>query len=285
MTKFFLAVAAGFALTAGAWAQQAEPKQPKPKSQKEVDALVAIQSAATPDARIKACEDLITKFADTEFKEFALQMETLSYQQKNDYENMVIAGERTLEANPDNAVVLVTLAEAIPRRTREHDLDKDEKLSKAEKYAKRAQTVIPNLTKFNPQITDEQWTGYKKNAMSQVHEALGLIALDRKNYAASEQSFKSAIEVAPQPDPMTFYDLAAAYIAQNKYDDAIAALDKSIAAGGVKTADGRDLAADQKARVMKAKGAAAAKPAAAPAAPAAGGAAVPVAPASPAPPK
>lgn len=283
MTKFFLAVAAGFALAAGAWAQQ-EPKQPKPKSQKEVDAIMAIQSAATPDARIQAAEDLITKFADTEFKEFALQMETLSYQQKNDYENMVIAGERTLEANPDNAVVLVTLAEAIPRRTREHDLDKDEKLAKAEKYAKRAQTVIPNLTKFNPQITDEQWAEYKKNAMSQVHEALGLIALDRKNYAASEQSFKSAIEVAPQPDPMTFYDLAAAYIAQNKYDDAIAALDKSIAAGGVK-AGGRDLAADQKARVMKAKEAAAAKPAAAPAAPAAGGAAAPAAPASPAPPK
>ncbi|HYM09942.1 MAG TPA: hypothetical protein VEU62_04385 [Bryobacterales bacterium] len=278
MTRLILAVAAGLVVSAGAWAQQAEPKQPKPKSQKEVDAIMAIQNSATPDARIKASEDLITKFADTEFKEFALQMETLSYQQKNDYENMVIAGERTLEVNPDNAVVLITLAEAIPRRTREHDLDKDEKLAKAEKYAKKAQTIIPNLTKFNPQITDEQWTDYKKNAMSQVHEALGLIALDRKSYPASEQSFKSAIEISPQPDPMMFYDLATVYIAQNKYDDAIAALDKSIAAGGVKMG-GRDLAADQKDRVMKAKGAAAAKPAAAP--PASGATAAPAAPTPP----
>ena len=94
------------------------PKQPTPKSQKEVEALMAIQNAPDPDARIKAAEELLTKFRDTEFKEFALQMETLSHQQKNDFENMLIAGERTLEVNPDNVVVLLALATAIPQRTR-----------------------------------------------------------------------------------------------------------------------------------------------------------------------
>ena len=102
MTRTLLATATVLALAAGAWAQ-------KPKSQKEIDAIMAIQNAQDPDARIKAAEDLITKFADTEFREFALQMETLAYQQKNDYDNMLIYGERTLEANPSN-VVRVSLA-------------------------------------------------------------------------------------------------------------------------------------------------------------------------------
>ena len=265
-TLFAMALALSLALAAGGWAQQ-QPKQPAPKSKQEVEAIMAIQNAMDPDARIKATEALLTKFADTEFKEWALQMETISHQQKNDFENMVIAGERTLEANPDNVVVLVTLAQSIPQRTREHDLDKEEKLGKAEKYAKKAQTLIPNLTKFNPQISDEEWTGYKKGAMSQVHEALGQIAFVRKNYVAAEQSFKAAVDVSPQPDPTTLYRLATVYAAQNKFDESLAILDKCIAAGGVKVGD-KDLAVEQKATVMKAKEAAASKPAA-PAQPAA----------------
>ena len=246
------------ALMGAALAQQ-PPKQPSPKSQKELDAILAIQNAQDPDGRIKAAEDLLAKFKDTEFKEFALQMETLSHQQKNDFDNMIIVGERTLEVNPENVVVLIALATAIPQRTREHDLDKEEKLGKAETYAVKAQKLIPNLPKFNPSIPDDDWTGYKKSAMSQAHEAIGMAAFVRKNYPKAEEAFKAAAEVSPQPEPTILYRLGMVYNAQGKYDEAIAALDKAIAAGGVKVGD-RDLAADQKAAVQKAK-AGAAKPA------------------------
>jgi len=257
-------LAAALALAAGAWAQQ-PPKQPAPKSQKELDAVLAIQNAADPDARIKAAEDLLANFADTDFKEFALQMQALSYQQNNDFEKMMIAGERTLQINPDNIAVLIAMAQALPQRTREFDLDKEEKLGKAEKFAGKALAVIPNLPKFNPQISDEEWTGYKRGAMAQVHEALGMVAFSRKNYPAAEQSFKTASEVSPTPDATLLYRLAMTHVAQNKVDDALASLDKAIAAGGVKM-DGKDLAEEQKASLLKAKAAAQAKPAA-PAAP------------------
>jgi tetratricopeptide (TPR) repeat protein len=239
----------------------AQPKQPTPKSQKEVEALMAIQNAADPDARIQAAEELLVKFKDTEFKEFALQMQMLSHQQKNDYENMLIAGERTLEVNPDNVVVLVALAQAIPQRTREHDLDKEEKLTKANDFATRAQKIIPGLEKFNPSIPDEDWMKYKKSAMSQTHEAIGMVAFVRKDYPKAEAAFKSAAEVSPEPEATVFYRLGMVYSSQNKLDDAIAAMDKAIAAGGVKVGD-RDLAVDQKAQIQKAKQAAGeAKPA------------------------
>ena len=48
--------------TSGLMAQ----KQPTPKSQKEVEALQAMFNAQDPDTRIKAAEDLLTKFADTQ---------------------------------------------------------------------------------------------------------------------------------------------------------------------------------------------------------------------------
>src|SRR5919112_5979891 len=90
-TAAALILAAGLALA-----------QPKPKSQKEVDAIMAIQNAQEPAARIAAVENLLTKFADTEFKPYALMVAAASAQQMNDFEKMVIYAERTLEADPKN---------------------------------------------------------------------------------------------------------------------------------------------------------------------------------------
>jgi hypothetical protein len=66
-----------------------------------LEALQALQAAVgNPDATIAACENLITKFADTDYKGIALFMEADAYEKKNDMEKMVIFAERTLEVNP-----------------------------------------------------------------------------------------------------------------------------------------------------------------------------------------
>ena len=123
MTKRILGAAIVLALCAPIFAQG-----PQAKSQKELDALIEIESATDPDVRIGAIHNLLTNFKDTEFKEFANLMMMLSYQQKNDFEMMVLYGERTLELNPNSIDTLVSLSYAIPARTGEFDLDKDEKL-------------------------------------------------------------------------------------------------------------------------------------------------------------
>ena len=118
-------IALSFALVAGLALGQA---QPKPKSQKEVEAIQAIFNAQDPDGRIAAAENLLTNFADTEFKAIALQVAAASAQQKNDFEKMVVYAERTLEADPKNYAAMLMLANGIAQRTREFDLDKEEKL-------------------------------------------------------------------------------------------------------------------------------------------------------------
>ena len=80
MKRFFLSGAVALVL-----ALPALLAQPKPKSQAELDALKVMFGAQTPDARIAACENVLTKFADTEFKAVALYFEGLSYEQKGDY--------------------------------------------------------------------------------------------------------------------------------------------------------------------------------------------------------
>ncbi len=222
-----LIMAAGMLTCAAILSAQAKP--PQPKSQKEVDALMAIQNAPDADARIKAVENLIKNFADTEFKPFAFQVAAASAQEKNDFEKMVFYSERTLELDPKNFSAMIMLAGGIPQRTREFDLDKEEKLSKAEKYAKDAFSAIESAVKPRPEITDEQWAAVKKDFVAQAHEALGMIALARKKFPDAIQAFKASIDAAATPDPATKVRLAAAYNNNGNYDEAIAHLDPLIA--------------------------------------------------------
>jgi len=222
--KTIVRIAAPAALAATLVFGQA--KQPQPKSQKEAEAIQAIFQAQDPDARIAAAEALLQKFADTEFKAIALQVAAMSAQQKNDFEKMVIYAERTLEADPKNYTAMLMLASGLAQRTREFDLDKEEKLARAEKYANSAMELIKTSTKPRPDLPDEQWEAAKKDFTAQAYESLGLTAMVRKKYDVAVTNFKSATETGAQPDPATMVRLASAYNHLGKPDEAIAVLDK-----------------------------------------------------------
>ena len=225
-----------------ALALPAQQAGPQPKSQKELDAILAVQNAQDPNARIDAANKLLTGFKDTEFKEFANYMMMLSNQQLNDFENMLLYGEETLKHNPDNVGVLLQLSFAIPTRTREFDLDKDEKLNKAEDFAKRAIVLVPNLEKMNPDMADDEWLLTKKDFMAQAHESIGLVELKRENYDAAVESFTRALNMAANQTGETFYNLAMAYHKAGKKTEAMGAIDKSISNGGMPLANGQDAA-------------------------------------------
>ncbi|MFN0169600.1 MAG: tetratricopeptide repeat protein [Bryobacteraceae bacterium] len=201
-------------------------KQPQPKSQKEVDAIQAMFQAQDPDSRIKAAEALIVKFADTEFKALALYLIAASYEQKGDVEKMIVYAEETLKADPKDYKPMFMLAAGFAKRTREFDLDKEEKLGKAEKYAKEGIEAVKVAAKPNPSVTDEQWTAAKKDFEAQAHDALGQVAMVRKKYDVATQEFTTALTTAGNPDPVTYIRLAQAHTMSGKPDDALAALDK-----------------------------------------------------------
>jgi len=190
---------------------------------------MAIFNTQDPDARVAAVENLLTKFADTEFKAIALQVAAASEQQKNDYEKMVVYAERTLQVDPKNYPCMLMLAAGLAQHTREFDLDREEKLSKAEKYAKDAMALVPTAPKPRPDVPDAQWEAAKKDYLSQGHEALGMIALVRKKYDVAQSELKTAVEGASTPDPTTMVRLAGAYNQGGKPDEALAVVDKVLA--------------------------------------------------------
>jgi tetratricopeptide (TPR) repeat protein len=250
-------------------------KQPQPKSKAEIEALQAMFGAQDPDSRIKAADNLLSKFADTDFKDIALFFAAASYEQKGDSEKAILYGERAVEANPKNYSALLMLARLTAARTREHDLDREEKLTKVENWVKSADALLKEAPKPNPALTDEQWVAAKKDMGAQGHEALGLSAMARKKYDMAANEFKAAVEGSSQPDPATMVRLGAAYNLDGKPDEAIPVLDKVLAMPDVHPTV-KQFAQAEKVRATQAKGGGAKPPAAASPAP-------PPAPAVPAP--
>ena len=209
-------------------AQPPGPKVPTPKSKEEQAAVFALNSARSdPDATIKAAEELLTKFADTEYKELALLMEAQAYQMKGDADRSQIFGERVLEVNPNNFQAMLMVGESLVQHTRENDLDKEEKLGKSEKLLNQAIDSIKTAAKPNPALTDPQWEDAKKYVTAEAHNGLGLVALTRKKFDLAATEFRTAI--AGDDQPAYEVRLASALQQAGKNDEAIAVCDKVLA--------------------------------------------------------
>jgi tetratricopeptide (TPR) repeat protein len=203
--------------------------QPKPPAPDELKALQEIVNSTTVETRVAAVDSFVKGFPKSEYRNFALTMAADAYEAGGNTTKAIIYYQQALDANPKDYNSMLMLAAETARTTREFDLDKEEKLTKAEKYAKDGMALIPSATKPNPQLTDPQWDAMKKDDTARGHEALGLIAVARKKYDAAAGEFKTATETAAEPQPATYIRMGGAYTDAGKPDQAIAAFDKVLA--------------------------------------------------------
>ncbi|HEX5228777.1 MAG TPA: tetratricopeptide repeat protein [Bryobacteraceae bacterium] len=227
------------------WAQ-------KIKSQKEQQAILAVQVAKDADERIKAIENVLTNFADTEFKVTLLQMALQTEEQKNDYAQMVFYGERLLKADPKNTFALVTLASETARHTRENDLDKDEQLKKVDQWAKEGIEAAKTMPKMPATESDEDLDRDRKSMQAQAYVALGMADALKKNADAAVNDYKQSLAVEPAPNGATYVRLAQVYMNAGKLDDAEYTLDKALAIPNVPE-QVKSIANTWKADIAKAK--------------------------------
>jgi tetratricopeptide (TPR) repeat protein len=199
----------------------------KPKSKAEAEMVMAVQNEKDPTAKIAKVDALVAKYADTDYKSWAYtQAADAASNMRDGGPKVIIYGELAIEADPKAYHPMLMVAAEIARTTRENDLDKDEKLAKAEKYAKQALELAPNAPKPNPQVPDAQWDEIKKEFVGDAHRDLGMIASVRKKYDVAVAEFKQAVEIPQEPDPATFIRLAAAYNDNKQPDEALSVLAK-----------------------------------------------------------
>ncbi len=225
MTKW---IASALLITGSMLAQTADVKQLGVKSEKEGKAVNDVFSAAEPAARVSAADALLSQFANTQFKALALYIATISSEDLGNWEKTVIYGDRALEADPKSYGTMLVLARGYASHTREFDLDKEEKLGKTDKYAKRALELLKNAPKIQPQLTDEQWGAQLKAFASEAYEAMGLAATIRKKYDDAIANYKLALEATPG-NQNVLTRIAQANLDGKKYDEAVKSADVVLA--------------------------------------------------------
>lgn len=202
----------------------------KKLSRKEIQAFTAIQQATTPDARIAAADKFVTSFADSDLRSTALNLAAQAAQQKNDMPQAISLAQSALDIDPKDYDAMLLISGELARTTHDFDLDKEDKLKRAEKLANDAIAAVgPAQKPFWTNATEEQWDAHKKDSVAEAHEDLGLVALDRKKYDVAIAEFKESVDGGASPDPATMVRLAGAYDAAGKFDDGIAELDKVLA--------------------------------------------------------
>jgi len=220
-----VALAAAQGTASGSGFQLSTPTQrkapPAPKTAEEGTAYQAI--VANPDlaAAETASKDFEAKFAQSELRGPIYQNLMYRYQQSNNADKTVEMGRKALQFDGENPMVLVTVASVISERTRETDLDRDQRLAEAMKDAQHALDGMESWLNTAPGITDQQAQGVKPLLSSFAHASMGMVEMVRKNPAEAEKHYRVSVELnTTRPDPVTLLRLALALDQQKKYADA-----------------------------------------------------------------
>ena len=205
-------------------------RPPQAKTQPEFDAYKAAMALPDGAATEKAADDFAAKFPDSELRVELYKNAMQKNQQANDADKMLEIAQKALTYDPDGPEALLGVAQVLAERTRETDLDKDQKLAEAKKDAERAlvtaDTDVPAPSKDVPV---ERLNAYKGFLRSQAYAILGTLAFNAKNWPDAEENLRKSIEAFPQQlDAIAVFRLAVALDMQNKLPEATKYIDQAM---------------------------------------------------------
>jgi tetratricopeptide (TPR) repeat protein len=205
-------------------------RPPQAKTQPEYEAYkAAVANQADPAALERAADDFAVKFPDSELRVVLYKAAVGSYQNANNGEKMSEMAQKVLKLDPDDPVALIAVSEVIAERTRDTDLDKDQRFAQATKDAQHALETIDTDVPVPPNATQSQVDSYKALLRSSAFSVLGTIAYGQEKYAEAEGYFRKSIDAYPaQVDPVVVLRLALALDKQAKYPDALKEANRAV---------------------------------------------------------
>ncbi len=217
--------------TAAGQAAAAAPqgkRPPQAKTQPEFQAYkdaVALTDAAAAE---KAADDFATKFPDSELRPVLYKSTMQKYQQANNGDKMMDMAHKVLTFDADDPEALLGIAQVLAERTRDTDLDKDQRLAEAKKDAERAVATIDTDVP-TAGVAPDKLEAYKGFLRSEAEAVLGTLAFNAKNWPEAETDLRKSIDAFPQqPDAIAIFRLAVSLDMQNKLPEAMKFVDQAV---------------------------------------------------------
>ena len=226
-------------------------RQPQAKTKEEFDAYNAAAAKTDPTQMEAAADEFAKTFPNSELKELLYVRVMSIYQQQNNSAKVIATGRKAIELNPTNPVPLVAVASALVMDTRETDMDRDARFAESGKDAKAALDNVDSGLQIPPNVPPDSVAAAKANLRSIAYDTLGVIAMNKKDYAAAEQNFQQAADLMKaQPDAVVYLRLSVAQDNQNKYPQALDSANKAVQYAPDGSAE-KNLAKQQQDRLQK----------------------------------
>jgi len=200
------------------------------KTQPEYEAYNAAHAQINDAAAMeKAANDFNTKFPDSELRVLLYRDAMHAYQRDNNGDKMMEMGRQVLKLDPDDPEAMIGVAEVLTERTKDTDLDKDQKLTEATKLAQHALETIDTGISIPSGASPEQVDNYKRFLRSSAYAIIGTMQYNKDNFKDAEDSFRKSIDAYPtQLDPVVVLRLALALDKQGKYPDALKEVNRAV---------------------------------------------------------
>jgi len=210
-------------------AQPAGKRPPQAKTQPEFDAWKAASANTDPAALEKAADDFATKFPDSELRVLLYKNAMRLYQRTNNAEKTEALGRKVLALDGDDPEALTQVAEVIAERTRDSDIDKDQRYDEATKMAQKALQTVDTDVSVPPGTPQDKLDAYKSGLRSQAYSTMGTIEYNKNNFPAAQTNFEKAIDAYPSdPYALDVLRLALSLDKQQKYPEALKVANRAV---------------------------------------------------------
>jgi len=206
--------------------QPADATGPK-VSKEELAAYKAFYDArnSDPSQVIASGEAFVAKYPMSVYAGAVYSELTSAYLHSNQPDKMIEAGNKALEANPDNIDVLPIMAWAIPRRVSAKTPDAGQQLAKAQGYSKHGIELLNAMAK--PETMDQAAFDKAKNEkLSMCYDGLGVTDVKTGKYDQAIPELTQSVQLSSTPDPVDYYLLGLSDELTSQLTDAIAAFQK-----------------------------------------------------------
>ncbi len=197
-------------------AEQAAPSAQAPQQQKgpeikdpaEYNAYVGAIQQASPQAKSSALESFLQQYPNSVMKKDALELLMATYEQTGNTAKMQETADRLLQADPNNLRALALQAYSHRQQAERND-QPQQNLTAAAQYGEKGLQALTAATKPDG-MADADWTKLKDQVSGIFNGAVGLSALQNKDYKSAAEHLRAAVN--QNPNNLTdVYPLALAY--------------------------------------------------------------------------
>jgi tetratricopeptide (TPR) repeat protein len=214
-------------------ANEAGPVQPPPE---QIAAYQALVQAQDPQQRLVLVHQFLASHPKSSLRSRTYAAGAEAYRMQGNFGQAVEYGEKALELSGRDPLVLILLADALAEGAVSTVPDAQQRLSRAEEYARQALGLLPDMFAAAPQPPDvpsEQFRMQWEYIEAQPHATLGFIYLRRQDYARAEEELQQATALNRiKPNAVDFLRLGFAHMRQEEWVEAKTALERCREIGG-----------------------------------------------------